>query len=49
MKEAGKQLSDANVFREIEFKEKLLTDTVGTRVIFCLKTLVSKVVSRTKA
>lgn len=49
MKEAGKHLSDANAFREVEFKEKLVTDLVGTRANFCLKAWVSKVVSRTKA
>ena len=34
MKEAGKHLSDANAFREVEFKEKLVTDLVGTRANF---------------
>ena len=34
MKEAGKHLSDTNAFREVEFKEKLVTDLVGTRANF---------------
>ena len=30
LKEANKQLSDKNVYREVEFKEKMLTELVET-------------------